>query len=77
MAFVLHHIRLAIVTSEQWAIEVSQHLSAFDFLRKSDWAILFNAQVMAFMAAFGHLSLSLLSDIEFLSLDSVDLSLDN
>ena len=77
MAYVLHWIHLAIVTSEQWVSKVSQRLSAFNFLEKSDWTILFNAQVMAFVVAFGHPSLSLLSDIEFQSLDSINLSLDN
>lgn len=54
-------------------LSISVHSISFE---KGDWTILFNARVLAFMAVFGHPSLSLLSDIEFLSLDSVNLSLD-
>ena len=44
---------------------------------KGDQAILLNAQLTTFMEVFGCPSLSLLGDSEFLSLDSVDLSLEN
>ena len=73
----LHSICLVVVTSERRASEVSRHLGAFYFLEKGDRAILLNAQLMAFMAAFRHPSLSLLGDVEFLTLDLVDLSLDS
>lgn len=73
----LHSICLVVVTGERPASEVSRHLSAFYFLKRGDRAILLNARLTAFMATFGHPSLSLLADVEFLTLDSVDLSLDS
>ena len=45
-------------------------------LEKGDRVILLSSQLMASMVAFRHPSLSLLGDIESLSLDLLDLSLD-